>query len=45
MKALNPEIVDDWLGKGRYEIRVPKGRAPALRAVYGATSRSSVLPR
>ena len=45
MKALNPEIVDDWLGKGRYEIRVPKGRAPALRAVYGATSRSSILPR
>ena len=45
MKALNPEIVDDWLGKGRYEIRVPKGRAPALRATYGATSRTSVLPR
>ena len=45
MKALNPEIVDDWLGKGRYEIRVPKGRAPALRAAYGATSRTSVLPR
>jgi membrane-bound lytic murein transglycosylase D len=45
MKALNPEIVDDWLGKGRYEIRVPKGRAPALRAAYGGTGRTSVLPR
>ena len=45
LKALNPEIVDDWLGKGRYEIRVPKGRAPALRAVYGATTRPTVLPR
>jgi hypothetical protein len=45
LKALNPEIVDDWLGKGRYEIRVPKGRAPALRAVYGATPRTTVLPR
>ncbi len=32
LKALNPEIVDDWLGKGRYAIRVPKGRGPAFRA-------------
>lgn len=32
LKALNPEIVDDWLGKGRYTIRVPKGRGPAFRA-------------
>jgi soluble lytic murein transglycosylase-like protein len=45
LKALNPEIVDDWLGKGRYEIRVPKGRGPALRAVYGGGVRSTRLPR
>jgi hypothetical protein len=32
LKALNPEIVDDWLGKGRYTIRVPKGRGSAFRA-------------
>jgi soluble lytic murein transglycosylase-like protein len=32
LKALNPEIVDDWLGKGRYALRVPKGHGSALRA-------------
>lgn len=32
MKALNPEIVEDSLGKGRYAIRVPKGHAQYLRA-------------
>jgi hypothetical protein len=32
LKALNPEIVEDWLGKGRYAIRVPKGHGPILRA-------------
>jgi membrane-bound lytic murein transglycosylase D len=32
LKALNPEIVDDWLGKGRYALRVPKGHGPILRA-------------
>jgi membrane-bound lytic murein transglycosylase D len=45
LKALNPEIVEDWLGKGRYEIRVPKGRAPAFRAAFGGTGRTSGLPR
>jgi hypothetical protein len=32
LKALNPEIIEDWLGKGRYSIRVPKGNAQILRA-------------
>ena len=41
LKALNPEIVDDWLGKGRYEIRVPKGRGPALRTALGTATRAS----
>ena len=41
LKALNPEIVDDWLGKGRYAIRVPKGQGPALRAALGGTIRVS----
>jgi hypothetical protein len=45
LKALNPEIVEDWLGKGRYEIRVPKGRGPALRAALGGTVRVSVPAR
>ena len=37
LKALNPEIVEDSLGKGRYSIRVPKGHASFLRAsVLGA---------
>jgi membrane-bound lytic murein transglycosylase D len=39
MKALNPEIVDDWLGKGRYTIRVPKGGGPALRRTLGSSGR------
>jgi membrane-bound lytic murein transglycosylase D len=39
MKALNPEIVDDWLGKGRYTIRVPKGGGPALRRALGSSGR------
>jgi soluble lytic murein transglycosylase-like protein len=37
LKALNPEIVDDWLGKGRYAIRVPKGHG--LRATTGGPVR------
>ena len=45
LKALNPEIVEDWLGKGRYEIRVPKGRGLALRAALGGTVRASVPAR
>ena len=45
LKTLNPEIVDDWLGKGRYEIRVPKGRGPALRAALGGTVRASAPGR
>ena len=45
LKALNPEIVEDWLGKGRYEIRVPKGRGPALRAALGGAVRASVPAR
>jgi membrane-bound lytic murein transglycosylase D len=37
LKALNPEIIEDSLGKGRYSIRVPKGHASFLRAsVFGA---------
>src|SRR5262249_52993743 len=32
MKILNPEIVEDSLGKGRYSIRLPKGHAQVLRA-------------
>ena len=37
LKALNPEIIEDSLGKGRYSIRVPKGHASFLRAsVVGA---------
>jgi hypothetical protein len=37
LKALNPEIVEDSLGKGRYSIRVPKGHASFLLAsVLGA---------
>jgi hypothetical protein len=34
LKALNPEIVDDWLGKGRYALRVPKGHGSTLRAGF-----------
>ena len=45
LKTLNPEIVEDWLGKGRYEIRVPKGRGPALRAALGGGPRMSVPAR
>jgi hypothetical protein len=41
LKAFNPEIVDDWLGKGRYVIRVPKGHGPALRAALGGAIRVS----
>ena len=40
LKSLNPEIVDDWLAKGRYELRVPKGHGPALRAALGAPTRT-----
>jgi soluble lytic murein transglycosylase-like protein len=36
LKALNPEIVEDWLGRGRYAIRVPKGNGPAFRAALGS---------
>jgi len=32
LKALNPEIVEDSLSRGRYSIRVPKGNAAFLRA-------------
>jgi hypothetical protein len=41
LKALNPEIVDDWLAKGRYELRVPKGRGPLLRAAFGVPTRAT----
>jgi hypothetical protein len=41
LKSLNPEIVDDWLGKGRYSIRVPKGNGPGLRAALGGPIRIS----
>jgi len=27
IKALNPEIMQEWLPKGRYRIRVPQGHA------------------
>ncbi len=40
LKALNPEIVDDWLGKGRYALRVPKGHGPTLRAGLGGSGRA-----
>jgi soluble lytic murein transglycosylase-like protein len=39
LKLLNPEIVDDWLGRGRYTLRVPKGHGPALRAALGGATR------
>jgi soluble lytic murein transglycosylase-like protein len=39
LKALNPEIVDEWLGKGRYAIRVPKGHGPAFRAALEGSPR------
>jgi membrane-bound lytic murein transglycosylase D len=39
LKALNPEIVEDWLGKGRYALRVPRGQGPALRAALGGAAR------
>jgi hypothetical protein len=45
LKALNPEIVDDWLGKGRYAIRVPKGHGPLLRAAVGGASRPGGFAR
>lgn len=38
LKALNPEIVDDWLG---YAIRVPKGQGDAVRAALGGAVRVS----
>jgi hypothetical protein len=41
LKALNPEIIEDWLAKGRYAIRVPKGHAPFLRATLGGPVRVS----
>jgi hypothetical protein len=41
LKALNPEIIDDWLAKGRYAIRVPKGHAAFLRATLGGPTRVS----
>ena len=41
LKALNPEIVDDWLGKGRYAIRVPKGNGAGVRAALGGAARVS----
>jgi len=41
LKALNPEIVDDWLGKGHYAIRVPKGQGAAVRAALGGAVRVS----
>jgi soluble lytic murein transglycosylase-like protein len=45
LKALNPEIVEDWLGKGHYAIRVPKGNGPVLRAALGGAVRASVPAR
>jgi hypothetical protein len=42
LKALNPEIVDDWLGKGRYALRVPKGHGPTLRAGLPSRAGSAV---
>jgi hypothetical protein len=41
LKALNPEIVDDWLGRGRYAIRVPRGHGPGLRTAAGGATRVS----
>jgi hypothetical protein len=41
LKALNPEIIEDWLAKGRYAIRVPKGHAAFLRATLGSPIRVS----
>jgi soluble lytic murein transglycosylase-like protein len=41
LKSLNPEIVDDWLGKGRYAIRVPRGHGPAFRAALEGGVRHS----
>ncbi len=32
VKALNPEIMQEWLPKGRYRIRVPRGHAGELVA-------------
>jgi membrane-bound lytic murein transglycosylase D len=45
MKALNPEIVEDWLGKGRYAIRVPKGHGAFLRTTVGGPVRATGTPR
>jgi hypothetical protein len=45
LKSLNPEIVEDWLGKGHYAIRVPKGNGPVLRAALGGAVRVSVPAR
>lgn len=45
IKALNPEIVDDWLGRGRYAIRVPKGRGATLRAALSNAPRPSGFGR
>jgi soluble lytic murein transglycosylase-like protein len=45
LKALNPEIVNDWLGKGRYAIRVPKGRGPTFRAALDGGARPSATSR
>jgi membrane-bound lytic murein transglycosylase D len=39
LKALNPEIVEDWLGKGHYALRVPKGQGLTLRAAFGGAIR------
>jgi hypothetical protein len=45
LKALNPEIVDDWLGRGRYSLRVPKGHGSGLRAGLGGPARSVIPAR
>ena len=45
LKALNPEIVDDWLGKGRYALRVPRGHGPILRGGLGSAARTGPPPR
>jgi peptidoglycan lytic transglycosylase D len=41
LKTLNPEIAEDWLGKGRYSIRLPKGHAQVLRATSASAIRVS----
>jgi membrane-bound lytic murein transglycosylase D len=45
LKALNPEIVEDSLGKGRYSLRVPKGRGTNLSAAAKGSIRVTGIVR